>query len=147
MFICLFLGSQNIIAEPPTKPDRGIINLYVDAGTYLIIHSAFINLETQIASSRSEKLHLYLRGAYGTSHMLAFGSGKMVGGQTSIGALTLLTGEGNHHFEAGGGVFHIDDIIVPFIDLGYRFQKPEGGFIFRGKAGILGIGLGIGYAF
>ena len=46
--------------------------------------------------------------------MLAFGSGKMVGGQTIIAALTLLTGEGNHHFEAGGGVFHIDDIIVPF---------------------------------
>ena len=147
LFISLFLGSYNIIAESPTKSEISRFNLYIDAGTFVIINSVFVNLEAHIASSQSERIHLYVRGAYGSMNALAFGTGKMVGGETSIGALTLLTGEGNHHFETGAGIFHNDGIIVPFVDLGYRFQKPEGGIVLRGKAGILGVGLGLGYAF
>ena len=44
-------------------------------------------------------------------------------------------------------VFQIDDIILPLIDLGYRFQKPEGRLVFLGKVGILGVGIRIGYTF
>lgn len=37
--------------------------------------------------------------------------------------------------------------IQPIFNLGYRFQKPQGGIIFRTYAGLFGIGIGLGYAF
>ena len=41
-----------------------------------------------------------------------------------------------------------DPFILPLLDVGYRYQKPEGGLIFKVKAGILGIfSVGLGYAF
>jgi hypothetical protein len=40
-----------------------------------------------------------------------------------------------------------DDSILPFLDVGYRFQNLEGGYIFKVKVGFLGIGLAIGYSF
>jgi hypothetical protein len=36
---------------------------------------------------------------------------------------------------------------LPLIDVGYRYQKPDRGFIFKAKIGILGVGFGVGYAF
>jgi hypothetical protein len=36
---------------------------------------------------------------------------------------------------------------LPILDLGYRYQKQDGGFLFKAKVGILGIGFGLGYAF
>ena len=147
LIVLTFLLSSNILAEPPTKSERSKINLYIDAGTFVIINSVFINLEVHIASSQSEKMHLYVRGAYGSAHMLYFGTGKMGEEGASIMALTLLTGEANHHFDTSAGICQIDGMVNPFIDLGYRFQKPEGGLVFRGKVGILGVGLGLGLAF
>jgi len=43
-------------------------------------------------------------------------------GGTSIVILTLLKGEGNHHFDVII-VIQIDDIVIPLTDLGYNFQK------------------------
>ena len=37
--------------------------------------------------------------------------------------------------------------VVPIFNVGYRYQKPDGGFIFRANAGIVSLGLSIGYAF
>ena len=141
-----FLLSSNILAEPPAKSET-IINLYIDAQTFVIINSVFVNLEVRIASSQSEKMHWYIRGALGSMNMLYFGSGEMGEEGASILALTLLTGEANHHFDTSAGICQIDGEALPFIDLGYRFQKPEGGLLFRGKVGILGIGVGLGLAF
>ena len=65
----------------------------------------------------------------------------------------MLTGKKNFHFELNAGVFSgksSDDsnsITYPLLDLGWRYQKPDGGFIFKAKVGILGIGIGLGYAF
>jgi hypothetical protein len=36
---------------------------------------------------------------------------------------------------------------LPLIDVGYRYQKPDRGLIFKAKIGILGVGFGVGYAF
>jgi hypothetical protein len=113
----------------------------------VLINSVFVNLEVRIASSQSEKMHWYIRGALGSTHMLYFGSGEMGEEGASILALTLLTGEANHHFDTSAGICQIDGMALPFIDLGYRFQKPEGGLLFRGKVGILGVGVGLGLAF
>ena len=37
--------------------------------------------------------------------------------------------------------------VFPIFNVGYRYQKPEGGFIFRANAGIISLGLSFGYAF
>ena len=37
--------------------------------------------------------------------------------------------------------------IFPIFNVGYRYQKPGGGFIFRANAGIISLGLSFGYAF
>lgn len=107
---------------------------------------ASVNLEGQIYSG--EKLTWYGRGGLGFAGIVM-----VKGGPGISGAVTMLTGKGNKHFEINGGAFigkdnELNDIFVlPLIDFGYRYQKPEGGFIFRAKAGFLGIGIGLGYAF
>ncbi len=71
-----------------------------------------------------------------------------------LAAAYMLTGRKNHHFEAAlGPEFWIDENeygppLVPFAQVGYRFQKPAGGFLFRTHIGITsGLGVGVGYSF
>ena len=84
----------------------------------------------------------------------------------------MLTGKKYNHFELNaGGFLGIDKttgynrtgtgpsnyiyekevsyypFVFPIFNVGYRFQKPEGGFIFRANAGIISLGLSFGYAF
>jgi len=121
------------------------INVYADFGGHFA-GQASINLEGQIYSG--EKVTWYGRGGLGASGIIM-----AVGGPGILGAITMLTGKGNKHFEINGGAFIGKDIeqdeifVLPLIDFGYRYQKPEGGFIFKAKAGFLGIGIGLGYAF
>jgi len=134
----------------PGQDKIGKLNLYVDGGTFGIINSVFMNIETHLTSSKSDKLHLYFRGSYGDVSLFSGGSGTSPfhrETQTLVGSLTILTGKGAHHFDSSTGVFLRDDSILPFLDLGYRFQELEGGIILRGKIGFLGIGVGIGYSF
>ena len=128
----------------------GKLNIYVDGGTFGIINSVFINAEKYLKSSKSNQLHLYFRGSYGDVILFSGGSGLSSfhsETQTLVGSLTILTGRGSHHFDSSAGVFLRDDSILPFFDMGYRFQKLEGGMILRGKIGFLGLGLGLGYSF
>ncbi len=129
-----------------TEPTRlSKINLYSDLGGH-IAGQASINIEGQIYSGK--KITLYGRGGLGVAGILM-----ATGGPGILGGITMLTGKGNNHFEINGGAFigkdlELDNIFVfPLIDFGYRYQKPEGGFIFRTKVGFLGIGIGLGYAF
>ena len=128
----------------------GKINLYVDGGTFVIINSVFINVETHLTSSKSNKLHLYFRGSYGDVTLFSGGSGTSSfnrDSQTLVSSLTILTGKGSHHFDSSTGVFLRDDSVLPFLELGYRFQELDGGIILRGKIGFLGFGIGLGYSF
>lgn len=69
--------------------------------------------------------------------------------------MTTLIGKGNSHFDIGTGVmFPVLDPSVrgsfniwPIAELGYRFQKPEGGLMWKVKVGTTGIGAGVGWAF
>jgi hypothetical protein len=122
------------------------LNLFLEIGAGYIF-STSANLEAHIASSKLKKLNWYGRAGIGGASVVMNQSG--FGG---LGALTMFTGKGEHHFEVSGGIFLGSDsddglFALPLLDLGYRFQKPGGGFIFRGKAGILGVGIGLGYAF
>ena len=81
-----------------------------------------------------------------------------------------LMGDGNHKLEIGGGVVmvsidysgNVEDIdfsigadgAIPTGNLGYRYQKPEGGLFFKaslcpffGDEMVTSIGLGLGYSF
>jgi hypothetical protein len=97
-----------------------------------------------------------------------------VGGQVGVGLFpvmgTYLLGAGNSHFEIGGGIglatagvsetdFGTDDwddsTVYGTATFGYRYQKPEGGVMFRAgftplyAAGTLlpWVGVSVGYAF
>jgi hypothetical protein len=70
-----------------------------------------------------------------------------------LATITMLTGKRNSHFELNTGTFIVSDSddtnsgVYPLLAMGYRYQKPSGGFVFKTKIGILGLGIGLGYAF
>ena len=118
-------------------------NIYLD-GTVGIFSQGSINYERKVVGG--EKLNLYGRIGAGASINTNGGTGP--GG---LFALTMLTGARKHHFELGLGTFIGAEgggtFVHPVFNAGYRFQKPEGGFIFRTHLGLLSIGIGAGYAF
>lgn len=135
---------QNVVvAQNTDKPKHSNTNLYIDMGMHFA-GQVSINLEKQIYSG--EKITWYGRAGIGGAGV-AFGET----GAGVLGAITMLTGKGKNHFEMNGGAILCKNqwtsFVLPIIDLGYRYQKPEGGFIFRAKAGFLGIGIGLGVAF
>ncbi|MCC6691555.1 MAG: hypothetical protein IT235_08495 [Bacteroidia bacterium] len=79
-----------------------------------------------------------------------------IDGETFIvttGRIGFLIGKKNNHFDANVGaaflalkesVFHF---LLPLVNIGYRYQRPEGGIIFKSYIGTEGLGLGLGYAF
>lgn len=135
-------------AQSPGNSEISKFNANIELG-FGIFSLASANFEAYIADSDSGKVNWYGKAGFGFAEEFMGESG--LGG---LGAVTMLTGKGKHHFEASGGVFigsgsYGEMLILPLLDLGYRYQKPGGGFIFRGKVGIfsLGVGIGIGYAF
>lgn len=138
--VCYHGEAQKTELETPSK-----VVVYADAGGHFA-GQVSVNFEGHIYSG--EKVTWYGRGGVGASGVLM-----ALGGPGALGGITMLTGKGNKHFEINGGAFIGKDIeqdevfVLPLIDFGYRFQKPEGGFIFRAKAGLLGVGIGLGYAF
>lgn len=121
------------------------VNFYAEIGPVIYGTPFSVNLETPI--KRFDRSQLLVRGGFGYGGVF-FGST----GWGGLSTLTLLTGSGNHHFETVGGLFLGDDEFdglfgLAIFDLGYRYQKPEGGFIFRGKIGVVGIGISLGYSF
>lgn len=139
--LSLFLNT-NSVAQNTEKTTLSNINLYADVGMHYAGQMS-INLEKRIF--RGEKLTWYGRAGFGATGVLMIG-----GGPGGLAAITMLTGKGKNHFEINGGAFfaYSDAIsVLPLFDLGYRHQKPEGGFLFKAKIGILGVGIGLGYAF
>ena len=153
LFVVPFTLCGSNLINPLSKPkDKTLSNLslYVDGGTFGIGYSAFFNVEKYLSSSKSGKIHLYFRGSYGDVRFLGGGSG---GGsffkntQTIGGSITMITGRGNHHFDSSTGLLYRDQSILPFLDLGYRYQQLDGGIILKGKIGLFGVGFGVGYSF
>ena len=153
-FFLLSLTPFILKAQSPDTLQKSKNNLYFEFGTSLIVSSISLNYERHFFTSESEKINLYARGGYA-------GAAVFWGhvGWGGLGALTLLTGKGKHHFETSGGLFVGNEkstdamggkgtlFSIPVLDLGYRYQKPGKSFIFRAKVGTLNFGLGLGYAF
>ncbi len=146
MLIPVLLTGQN---EPNTKIDLPKKNIYGELHVGLFSQGV-INYERQILSGKTVSWYGRLGGGYGA--WVEWGGNIGWGG---LGAITMLTGKKNNHFElnAGGflGIEAYTDMeeafIFPIFNVGYRYQKPEGGFIFRANAGIISLGLSFGYAF
>ncbi len=143
VFICsLCLGLNNqVIAQGEFRK----INAYASLGA-VPGFEALINVEILVKDGGY--LTWYGRAGLGYAGILLGNDGP-----GALAAMTMLTGKKNNHFEVSGGAFigydnyYDDAFVLPSLDLGYRFQKPGGGFIFKAKAGILGAGVGLGYAF
>lgn len=146
IFLAPSIFSSHVEAQNTASTELSKINLYADFGGGFSRGLASLNFERRIFSSK--KLTLYARGGIGG------GGIDETAGPGIIGAFTMLTGKGNNHVEINGGTFigrnsdFIDELFfMPIADLGYRYEKPEGGFIFKTSAGFLGIRFGLGYAF
>ena len=148
LIVPLLLSFSIIKAQSSEDSELSKFNANVELG-FAYYSLAAINFEAHIANSNSGKVNWYGKAGFGFAEefMGEYGLG-------GLGAVTMLTGKGKHHLEASGGVFigsgsYGDLLVLPLLDLGYRYQKPGGGFIFRGKISIinLGVGIGVGYAF
>ncbi len=117
----------------------------MDAGGHF---GAQVSANIEFKMVDGEKVTWYGRGGAGFAGVIM-----ATGGPGVLGGVTMLTGKQNKHFELNAGAFVGQDLerdemfAFPLFDVGYRYQKPEGGFIFKAKLGILGVGIGLGYAF
>ncbi|NJB71753.1 hypothetical protein GGR42_002215 [Saonia flava] len=141
VFLC---GTYLISAQSTTAIDLSKNNVYVD--TFLgIFAQASINYERQIYSAK--EVTWYGRLGAGAAAQF-FGAANGYGG---LGGITMLTGKKNGHFELNGNVFVGKDsdytFVHPIATVGYRYQKPKGGFIFRANTSFITVGVSLGYAF
>tara|TARA_Y100000766_G_C18598344_1_gene455370 strand:- start:40 stop:546 length:507 start_codon:yes stop_codon:yes gene_type:complete len=146
-------------------------NVYAEAHVG-IISQVVMNYERQIYSGEKVSWYGRLGGGYGVNYSDGLFDDKL--GWGGLAAISLLTGKKNNHFELNVGAFlgfdkltdadlwdespdaipnqvvtelTFEKFISPILNIGYRYQKPDGGFIFRANAGIISLGLSIGYAF
>ena len=138
-------------------------NVYAEAHVG-IFTQLVMNYERQIYSGEKASWYGRLGGGYGVNYSDGLFYDKL--GWGGLAAISLLTGENNNHFELNTGAFLgfdndfydgnpyvisnqvvTEKFISPIFNIGYRFQKPDGGFIFRANAGIISLGLSFGYAF
>jgi len=151
-FLIFFMSLLPVQAQTSedTFPNSAI---YLEAGAlglFGFLAGMNLNYEHRLYSNPENKLHIYGRGGLGVSGVL-FGSGGFGG---LLGG-SLLTGQLNHHFEADLGVLvgkndgsgSNTTFAQPIAEVAYRFQKPGGGFLFKAKAGVTGLGIALGYAF
>lgn len=151
--LCLLLTllafslSNEVKAQDAGEPilELSNYNAYAEAGFHYLGQGS-INIERKFKTT--DKLTWYARLGYAVAGE-AFGDEA----QGMLAAVTMLTGEGNNHLEVNGGFFIGKDtydkstITYPVLDLGYRYQKPGSSFIFKAKAGWLGVGIALGYGF
>jgi hypothetical protein len=158
---CALLSVPNTLhAQTEDAPKMGNFILHIDGGTLFIASSATFNFEGRFVSSNSGKVHLYGRTGIGYVHVVDLinfseDDDDPLHFYGPHGGLTMLAGKGHHYFELSSGVYvgftkspgGKNPAVAPLIDAGYRWQKPGSGFLFRAKAGFLGVGVGFGYSF
>ena len=146
MLIPILLFGQN---EPNTKIDLTKNNIYAEFHPG-VFTKLVMNYERRIYSREKVSWYGRLGGGIG-GRLLGVIERENRAGWGGLGAITMLTGK-KKHFELNAGAFiavdeYRDNFIFPIFNVGYRYQKPDGGFIFRANAGIISLGLSFGYAF
>lgn len=124
--------------------------LYV-SGSGALFRSLLMNVEFYLGSKQLKKhiVNHYLRLNSGTAMWLGNDGGPAIGA-----AYTGLFGKGVRHLEISAGAniaatpcACFSPLLVPILDVGYRYQKPEGGLMYRIYVANLGIGFGVGASF
>lgn len=139
-------------AQPSEQNELSKNSLYLDSGIGYGGQVSF-NYERRVYSG--EKTTWFGRLGAGTAYLLTSDNNvwDVYTGTGGLAAVTMLTGKKNKHFELNVGAFIVDDPdkttagVYPLLDVGYRYQEPGGGFIFKAKVGILGLGIAFGHAF
>lgn len=154
ILLLLVICNSILKSQDPGKTEISKNTIYYELGTILVVSSTSLNYERLVYRAPSEKLFLFGRAGIGGA-AIYWGNA----GWGGLAALTMLTGNKKAHFEANAGLFsgwqtpafasesRGNWFYVPILDLGFRYQKPGKGFLFRAKAGSLGVGLGAGYSF
>ena len=139
-------AQESIAAENVPWSSRTAI--YGSTGVFPIYGIALLNAEFALSTERPGFFSsTWFRVAWGK--WLSWGD---EGNNFTLGA-SMLSGKRKNHLEAGiGGTlyteFNSDQKLLPALNIGYRFQKPMGGFVFRTGMGIPeSIYFGLGYSF
>lgn len=169
MFMPLYGQGHNKDTIPESLKKNVV---YGTLGTAVVIGVATINYERMIGESKTKFITSYwLKIGFGEYYI--FGSNIGGGPYFTIG-LTGLTGKNNGHFEFNIGLASLLDdeeydrdyeaflvgwtisepqksdyrTTIPSVGIGYRFQKPDGKFVFRtGYAFPEFVYLSVGYCF
>jgi hypothetical protein len=158
MLIPILLFGQNDIIK---NIDLTKNNIYAEGHVGLFTKFA-LNYERQISSGEKVSWYGRLGGGWGAD--FSYGIFAETSAWGGLGTITMLTGKKNSHFELNAGAFfspkgevslgfamgdsNTDGVFIfPIFNIGYRYQKPSGGFIFRANVGAISTGLSVGYAF
>ncbi len=110
------------------------------------------NFEGLLFRNQTGTKTFYARMGVGYYMIGDVGGGLTEGIQIPI-SLVYLSGKKNHHFEADLGIrtifpkenYHL--LGYPILNIGYRYQRPGHGVLFKTLVGTDGLTLGVGYAF
>lgn len=151
LLVLVFGITFNTHAQEKTFPERNTIVTGVslgalDNGLALYADMTFSYERILVAEDKFQ-----IGGQIGLGGYAVWGAG---GYKVSPRAV-MLVGGGNSHLETtlGTNFFVLGDLegykpFIPAGSIGYRYQKPDGGFVFRSAVGFREfIQLGIGYSF
>jgi len=136
----LAYAQEEITAIENNKNIQAKNLIYVESGHAIIALPIVFNYERKL--KQWDKSQLAISGGLGILPLYGYAIGKV--------NMKYLMGSKSHHFETGLGLFFDfeGDIILPDIQLGYRYQKPKGKLMFKVGTGfpqIISAGLGWGF--
>jgi len=147
-----------------TDVSHSRIVVTLEGGTALFSKGGIsYNVEILLFEIKKDHFQLYVRGGYldGYFFKSICDSGELNGYHAG---LTIVQGAGNHNLEMNFGMHRATERktesqgffrcfgseqkkILPLFSAGYRYQRPGGGWVFSAKIGLMGLGVGVGYAF
>jgi len=145
-------------------------SLILDEASMLYTGNCAVNYERQIYATHNYRsmINIGFGGWYSFNNNGNVNLNYVASSYSVPITLNTIKGFGKHHFECDLGVRLLIDkrwnkfqdngvveappqfdnsIVKPVFNVGYRFQKPNGKFVFRTFIGLGGIGLGIGRVF
>ncbi len=155
LFIALYLIGFGVHAQTDsTRSKESPLNknsfyLGLGAGTEFYFTGTFTY--ERLLWQRKKAVHFAIGANIGYSYYAVWG----IGGSVISANLLLLTGANKSHIEISGGAnFILNGDLEGYgpykfsTSVGYRFQKPEGGFLFRIGTGWPEVGyIGLGHNF
>lgn len=155
-FVPLLLQGQGVDVPRLNKHKHRI---YAEFSTYLFVSTMAVNYEPTLFESTSRHFRLNGRLGLGLGYAIGFDGDHGISG--ALGGLTVDFGRRNDHFVLSSGIMvgsnfnEIGEIsagfdrigTAPLLEIGWRYEKPEGGIIYKIAGGSLGLSVGIGYSF